>query len=333
MRQNGSNMKIVFMGTPDFALPTLEGLMEAGHQVAAVITQPDKPKGRGYQLLPTPVKKRALELGLPVYQPNTLKSPLPEGQDGPDFRELLAELDPELIVVVAYGKILPNYVLDYPKYGCINVHGSLLPQYRGAAPMQRAIMADEAEVGVTIMYMAEGLDTGDMIKKAAMPMTEEDNFETVHDGLAAIGAKALVEVVAEMESGSIKREKQDDSLATYAAKIEKSDCLLDLTRSAKKLAAIVRGLSPMPLSFCYLGDKMLKIVRAYAEESTTDAAPGTVLALDEKGQGGITVACGEGALRITRVLPEGKGAMAAADFIRGRKIAVGDVLRSEKSAM
>ncbi len=323
-------MRIVFMGTPDFAIPTLSALKNDGHEIVAVVTQPDKPKGRGYTLTPPPVKAWALEQGLTVCQPQTLRSPLPEGVDGPDFGPLLKEWDPELIVVVAYGKILPEYVLNHPKHGCLNVHGSILPKYRGAAPMQRAIMADEKEVGVTIMRMEKGLDTGDMIAVAKMPLTEEDNFETVHDGLAALGAEAMLRVIGSLENGTVTYQKQDDSLATYAAKIEKSDCLMDFSRSAAELAAVIRGLSPIPLAFCYQNGRLLKVAKAYAQPYGGDAAPGTVLALDDKGQGGIYVACGEGQLKLTRVLPEGKGAMNAADYIRGRRIAVGDKLTSEK---
>lgn len=311
------------MGTPDFALASLKALHKAGHELVGAVTQPDKPKGRGYTLTPPPVKVYALENSIPVYQPATLKQ-----NDGNDFEKLLHDISPELIVVAAYGKILPKYVLDYPKYGCINVHGSLLPKYRGAAPIQRAIMAGETVVGVTIMHMAEGLDTGDMIAKESVEITEEDNFETVHDRLAELGAELLVRTINAIADGSASREPQNDADSSYAAKIEKSDCRLDFSMSAEKLAAYVRGLSPFPLAFAYLNGKILKIVSARAESyyGDEDAEFGTVTALD----GEITVRCGSGALKITRVIPEGKGAMSSADFIRGRKIAVGDRLQCEK---
>ena len=310
-------MKILFMGTPDFALPSLRALYEAGEEIIGVVTQPDKPKGRGYTLTPSPIKVYALEKGLPVYQPTTLK--------GDDFAALLAELDPEMIVVVAFGKILPKNVLDYPKYGCINVHGSLLPKYRGAAPMQRAIMEGEAVTGITTMYMDVGLDTGDMLLLRELPIGENDNFEDVHDGLAALGAKTLLETVEGLKSGTLERIKQDDSLSTYAAKIEKEDCLIDFSMDARTLHNRIRGLSPIPLAFTHTPDgKLLKVTKTrLVSEEDTGKPCGTVLSLD----GEITVACGKGTLAILGVLPEGKGRMSAADFIRGRKLSIGDILK------
>ena len=204
-------MRILYMGTPDFAIPTLKALFESGEEIVGVITQTDKPKGRGYTLTPPPVKVYALEKGLEVYQPATCKDDA--------FAELLKKLDPELIVVVAYGKILPKNVLDYPKHGCINVHGSLLPKYRGAAPMQRAIIEGEKITGVTIQQMDVGIDTGDMLYKSEVEITEDDNFESIHDKLSLCGADALIETVKLIKEGKAVREKQDDSLATYAAKI------------------------------------------------------------------------------------------------------------------
>lgn len=313
-------MKILFMGTPDFAVFSLKALVEAGEEIIGVITQPDKPKGRGYELMPPPVKVYAQEKGIPVYQPATLK--------GDEFAALLAALDPALIVVVAYGKILPKNVLESPKFGCINVHGSLLPAYRGAAPMQRAIMDGCTVTGVTTMCMAEGLDTGDMLLKGEVEIGENDNFEDIHDRLGACGAEVLLRTLDAIRAGTLKPEAQDDALATYAAKIEKSDCLLDFSHCAKSLHDRIRGLSPVPLAFTHTPDgKLLKILaaRVSALPCPDGTAPGTVLSLDG---GEITVACGNGtALALTRVLPEGKGRMPAADFIRGRKIAVGDVLR------
>ncbi|MBR0443402.1 MAG: methionyl-tRNA formyltransferase [Clostridia bacterium] len=312
-------MKILFMGTPDFALFSLKALVESGENVIGVVTQPDKPKGRGYELCPPPVKVYALEMGLPVYQPTTLR--------GDEFAALLAGFDPDLIVVVAYGKILPKNVLDYPKHGCINVHGSLLPAYRGAAPMQRAIIDGCKTTGVTTMYMAEGLDTGDMLLKTEIEIGEQDNFEDVHDRLAACGADTLLRTVAALRAGTLVAEKQDDALANYAAKIEKADCLLNFSHCAKSLHDRIRGLSPIPLAFTHTPDgKLLKILAAHVSDVTCPdgIAPGTVLSLED---GEIVVACGNNtSLSLVRVLPEGKGRMSAADFIRGRKIAVGDVL-------
>lgn len=309
-------MRILFMGTPDFALFTLRALVESGEDVIGVVTQPDKPKGRGYALTPPPVKVYAEEKGLPVWQPNTLR--------GEEFAALLEEQHPDLIVVVAYGKILPKNVLEYPKYGCINVHGSLLPEYRGAAPMQRAIMDGKRETGITTMMMDVGLDTGDMLLTRKIEICENDNFETVHDKLGECGAETLLDTLKALRAGTLTRIPQNESFATYAAKIEKDDCLIDFSRSAKEVHDKIRGLSPIPLAFTRTPDgKMLKVIAAERADMTSDAACGTVLSLTG---GRITVACGEGAVSLLSVLPEGKKRMSAADFINGRKINVGDIL-------
>lgn len=311
-------MRIVFMGTPDFALFSLKALVEAGENVVAVVTQPDKPRGRGYVLTPPPVKVYATERGIPVYQPATLRNGA--------FDETLRELAPDLIVVVAFGKLLPLSVLELPPMGCINVHGSLLPALRGAAPMQRAIMEGHPVTGITTMYMAEGLDTGDMLLKAELPIEEDDNFETVHDKLGALGAETLLCTVAALKEGTLVPEQQDDTLSTYAAKIEKSDCDIDFSADAHTVHNRIRGLSPMPLAFTRTPDgKLLKVPaarRGQSPEAGELAAPGTVLSLE----GGIEVACGAGSVIFTAVVPEGKSRMNAADYIRGRKLAVGDRL-------
>lgn len=312
-------MNILFMGTPDFALFSLKALVEeSGHDICGVITQPDKPKGRGYTLLPPPVKVYAEQKGIPVYQPATLRDEA--------FSELLRKLDPELIAVVAYGKILPLNVIDYPKYGCINVHGSLLPEYRGAAPMQRAVIDGKRVTGITTMYMAEGLDTGDMLLKAEFPIADNDDFEVVHDGLGALGAKTLLQTIELLANGEALRIPQDDSLATYAKKITKEDCLLCFDNDAKSVHDLIRGLSPIPLAFTHTPDgKMLKIVESVVADlydEHTDGEIGRVISLE----GGIEVACKKGSIRILRLLPEGKSRMSAQDFIRGRKISVGDKL-------
>ena len=310
-------MRILFMGTPDFALFSLKALCEAGENVIGVVTQPDKPKGRGYTLTPPPVKVYALEKGLPVYQPATLR--------GEEFAALLDTLAPELIVVVAYGKILPENVINYPKYGCINVHGSLLPKYRGAAPMQRAIMDGDKVTGITTMYMDVGLDTGDMLLKSQVVIEENDNFESIHDKLGECGAETLLRTVEGIKAGTVVREKQDDSLSTYAAKIEKADCLIDFTKSAEEVHNQIRGLSPIPLSFTHTADgKLLKVTEArIAAREGAKGEAGRVLSLEN----GIEVACGSGSVLLLGVLPEGKGRMSAADFIRGRKVATGDILK------
>lgn len=310
-------MKILFMGTPDIAASCLAALLADGQQVAAVVTQADRPRGRGYTLTPPPVKVLATERGIPVYQPATLRDEA--------FAKTLSEIDPDLIAVVAYGKILPVSVLSYPKYGCINVHASLLPKYRGAAPIQRAIMDGETVTGITTMYMEEGLDTGDMLLTEEIAISKTDDFGSIHDRMAEVGGRLLCETVRALENGTAVRRKQDDGAATYASKIEKADCHLDLTKSAQALDPYIRGLSPIPLSFVRCPDgKMLKIVRAEAAEGR--GAPGEILALDDRGEGGILVACGEGALLLREIVPEGKGKMRAADFIRGRRLQIGEVL-------
>ncbi len=309
-------MKILFMGTPDFALFSLRALVDAGENVAAVVTQTDKPKGRGMTLTPPPVKVYATGHGIPVFQPKTLK-------DGA-FETELREIDPDIIIVVAYGKILPKYILDYPKFGCINIHGSLLPKYRGAAPMQRAVMAGETVTGVTSMYMAEGMDTGDMLLTETVAIAPDDNFEDVHDKLGEAGARVLLRTLDAAKRGELHPIPQNDADATYAAKIEKAECLVDWTWDAARLHDKIRGLSPFPLAYTTLpGGKLLKIVRAHPEEADASAPAGTVIAADK---GGIRVACGRGVLVLETATPEGKKAQSAADLVNGRQIAAGDKL-------
>ncbi len=310
-------MKVVFMGTPEIAATCLDALLASAHTVTAVVTQPDKPAGRNYTLTPPPVKVLAAAHGIPVVQPEKIRTP--------EFEAWLQGQSPDIIVVVAYGKILPKFVLDTPRYGCINLHVSLLPRWRGAAPMQRAIMAGDTETGVTVMYMDEGLDTGDILMSSAFPITGEDTFETVHDRSAALGAELLPLALDEIAAGTAPRKKQCEEGMTYAAKIEKSECEIDFTRPAAVLDCILRGLTPIPLPFTYLPDgKLLKVLAARPTEG--HGAPGTILALDTVGDGGITVACGEGALRLIKLRPEGKGTMTAAAFLRGAHLTVGERL-------
>lgn len=308
-------MRILFMGTPDFAVSSLKALYESGEHQITVITQPDKPKGRGYTLTPPEVKVYAESVGLSVYQPATLRDEA--------FAALLRELDPEMIVVAAYGKILPKNVLDYPKYGCINVHGSLLPRYRGAAPIQRALIDGETETGVTIMYMAEGLDTGDMLYKTVVPITEDDNFETLFDKMAAAGAEALLKAIPSIADGTVVPEKQDDRLSTYAAKIEKADCVLDFSRPARQVHNRIRGLSPFPLSATVRGSTVLKLVRSRLSDRTESSEAGTLMA----DGGRLYVVCGDGrCLEILELLPAGKKRMSAADYLRGNRLSDGERL-------
>lgn len=306
----------MFMGTPDISAVCLRELIASDNEIVAVVTGKDKPRGRGNVMTPTPVKALALEHALPVYTPDSLKTE--------DFMELLREINPDLIAVVAYGKILPVSVLDFPKHGCVNVHVSLLPKYRGAAPMQRAIIEGESETGVTIMYMAEGVDTGDIITAEAFPIGPEDDFEAIHDRSAEVGGKLLVKTIKDIENGTATRTPQNHALATHAAKIEKEDCKIDFTKSAKTLDCAIRGVTPIPGAFAYLKGKMLKIYKATPTDGK--GKPGEVIATDPKGTGSFTVACGEGALKVFGVIPEGKGRMGAGDFVRGRKIELGDIL-------
>ena len=306
----------MFMGTPEISATCLCELIGSENEIVAVVTGKDKPRGRGNVMTPTAVKALAIEHSLPVYTPDTLRDE--------EFAKLLASINPDLIAVVAYGKILPKTVLDFPKYGCINVHVSLLPKYRGAAPMQRAIINGEKETGVTIMYMAEGVDTGDIIATEAFPIGPEDDFEDIHDRSAEVGAKLLVKTITDIANGTATRTPQDNSLATHAAKIEKEDCKIDFSRSARVLDCAIRGVTPIPGAFAYLKGKMLKIYKATPTDGK--GAPGEVISIDPKGIGSFTVACGEGALKVSGVIPEGKGKMSAGDFVRGRKIELGDIL-------
>ena len=304
------------MGTPEISALCLEHLIVSGLDVVSVVTGKDKPRGRGNVMTPTATKAMAVKHGIPVLTPDTLR--------GDEFSACLDEVRPDIIVVVAYGKILPSSVLAYPKYGCINLHVSLLPKYRGAAPMQRAIMDGEKETGVTVMYMAEGLDTGDIVMQERFPIGPRDDFEAIHDKSALLGSRLLVKAIREIEAGTALRIPQDGSLSTYAAKIEKSDCKIDFSMPASRIDCIIRGATPIPGAFAYLGGKMLKIFNAIPVDGL--GAPGRVISLDSRGEGSFTVACGEGALEIHGVIPEGKGRMTAGDFIRGRKINEGDIL-------
>lgn len=314
-------MKILFMGTPDLAAVCLEAVYnKAGVEVVGVLTQPDKPKGRGMKLVPPPVKVFAEEHGIPVYQPQTLKNGT--------FEDELKKLDPDMIIVAAYGKILPKYVLDYPKYGCVNAHGSILPKYRGASPIQRAIIDGEKVTGITAMYMAEGLDTGDIIKIYPCDITPDDDFGSLHDKLANLAGVAMCDVIDMTENGTITRTKQDDEKSSYAAKIEKEDTVIDFTKNAEDIVNLVRGLSPAPLAVTRTPDgKLLKLTHARLSDMAKTDNAGEVAALSDKGEGEIVLSCGNGCISVTGVVPEGKKPMKSADYIRGRRISVGDILK------
>lgn len=298
-------MRILFMGTPDFAAEILRTL-HAEEEIVGVFTQPGKPKGRGHNVTPSAVQQFAEELGLPCYTPATLR-------DGSAI-ELLDELKPDLSVVVAYGKILPKDVLDYPKYGSVNIHASILPRFRGAAPIQRAIIAGDSETGVTVQQMDEGIDTGDMLVVDKVAITPEDDFGVLHDKLVESGKRAIKETIKQIKEGTLTPVKQPDEGVIYASKIEKADTIIDFSKSSTELSCLIRGLSPVPMAQTKLCGKILKIAAARAIEYSGTAAAGTVI---KSGKDGITVACGVGALELIDVVPEGKRRMSAAEFARG----------------
>lgn len=298
-------MRLVFAGTPDFSVPALDAIVEAGHEVVAVYTQPDRPAGRGRKLKPSPVKARALELGLPVEQPERFDA---------DAVERLRELAPDAMVVVAYGLILPQAALDVPVHGCLNIHASLLPRWRGAAPIQRAIVAGDEETGVGIMQMEAGLDTGPVLLERRIPINPEDTGASLHDRLADLGASAIVDALAGVDAGSIFPEPQADEGVTYARKLDKAEAEIDWTRSATEIERRVRAFNPWPVAFTRLGEKAYRIRRAEVHDAAPAAAPGQVIAVSPDG---IDVACGSGVLRLLDIQPPGKRSMTAAEFFNG----------------
>lgn len=301
-------MRVLYMGTPDFAATVLERLHKEGHEICGVISQPDKPKNRGMHFEPTPVKKCALEYGLSVYQPETLRNEA--------ILPLLNELEPEIIVVVAYGKLLPEYVLSFPKYGCVNMHASLLPKYRGAAPMQWSILNGEKETGVTSMYMEKGLDTGDMILKSTVPIEEDDTAASLHDKLKESAAALAVETLSEIEKGTAPREKQDDSLSTYAPLLTKELGKIEWDEGTEKILDKIRGLYPWPGAYTYNGDKLIKIISAKRANGT--GKPGEVI--DNRAK--LVVATGDGAVEISVLQLPGKKKMEASALLAGNPISL-----------
>ena len=298
-------MRILFMGTPDFAAVSLSALIDAGRDVVCVISQPKKPKNRGMKLLETPVGAVAEEHGIMLCQPETLRDNA--------ILPLLEEVKPDLIVVVAYGKLLPEYVLKYPKYGCINIHGSLLPKYRGAAPIQYSIIRGEAETGITSMYMAKGMDTGDMILKRAIPIEDTDTAETLHDKLAKLGAQVLLETVDAIENGNAPRVPQNDSEATYAAMLTKEMGKIDWGMPARDIFNLVRGLEPWPSAYSYIDGKRFKVFGVTAEEAR--GAAGEILDVGDS----LLIGAADGSLRIREVGFDNKKRMKVSDFLRGNK--------------
>ena len=310
-------MRIVFMGTPDFAVGSLQALCESGkHEILAVVTQPDRPKGRGNKLLQTPVKEYALAQGLTVYQPQKVKTP--------EFVELLHELQPELIVVAAFGQFLSKEILELPKYGCINVHASLLPKYRGAAPIQYAIIKGEKESGVTIMQMDIGMDTGAMLDKVVVPIAENTTMGELHDALREQGATLMLQVIDKIAAGTAVAEPQDNEQATYATLLDRSMEHIDWSKTAQEVHNLIRGFNPAPSTFTKLPNgKSLKIWGSKMTDKSSAAAAGTVI---ETGKHSFFVACGEGVLEITEVQPESKKRMPAQVFLNGRGVQEGDLL-------
>lgn len=301
------------MGTPDFAVPSLQRLIDMGQDIAGVFAQPDKPKGRGYQMMPPPVKELALKHNLPVFQPAKMR-------DG-EALGIIKELAPDLIVVVAYGKILPKDILDAPKLGCINVHGSLLPKYRGAGPIQWSIINGEEVTGVTTMFMAEGLDTGDMILKMETPIGEEETAGELFDRLCIIGADCLEQTIKLFESGKpVPREVQDGAKSSYAPMLDKELSKLDFTKSARELHNLIRGVSPWPVAHTVFRGKLLKVHKARIAYDFTGKV-GTIL--DEKR---MIVGCGDDAIELLEVQAEGAKRLPASDFMNGKRIQMGEQL-------
>lgn len=309
-----SALKILFMGTPDFAECSLKALCEAGENVVGVVTGEDKMKGRGMKMAFSEVKTYALSQNIPVFQPQTLK-------DG-GIAELLSELCPDIIIVVAYGKLLPKYVLDFPKYGCVNVHGSLLPEYRGAAPIQRAVLDGKSETGITTMYMAQGLDTGDIIYAEKISIGENETVGEVWDRLAILGGSLLVKTVNDIEKGVAPRIPQDDEKATHAPKIDKDERKVDLLLDALSVHNKIRGMQPSPSAHAILDGVPTKLFDSSINELESENTPGKILSL---GADGVVIACGKGSVKVQALKPEGSKLLKISDMINGRKISADSI--------
>ncbi|MFY2739960.1 methionyl-tRNA formyltransferase [Pseudocitrobacter faecalis] len=302
------SLRIIFAGTPDFAARHLDALLSSEHQVVGVFTQPDRPAGRGKKLMPSPVKVLAEEKGVPVFQPVSLR---PQ-----ENQQLVADLQADVMVVVAYGLILPKAVLDMPRLGCINVHGSLLPRWRGAAPIQRSLWAGDIQTGVTIMQMDVGLDTGDMLHKLSCPITADDTSGSLYDKLADLGPQGLLHTLAQLAAGTAKPEVQDEALVTYAEKLSKEEARVDWSLSAAQLERCIRAFNPWPMSYIVIDEQPVKIWQASVINTPTNAVPGTIL---EANRQGIQVATGEGILNLLSLQPAGKKAMGVQDLLNSRR--------------
>ncbi len=311
-------MKIVFMGTPDFAAGALEALLKAGHEIIAVVTQPDKAKGRSKELQFPPVKQCALAHNIPVMQPEKIKTP-----------EAIAELrkyEAEIFVVAAFGQIVSQEILDMPKYGCLNIHASLLPKYRGASPIQHAIIDGEEQTGITIQQMNAGIDTGDILYTKSIAIEPTDTYETLHDKLTVLGGESIVEALELLESGALVGQKQDDALSSYVRMIQKDMGRLDFSKKAIELERLIRGLNPWPSAFAFYKGKQMKIWEASVEDTRSDAEPGTIVEVDKNT---FKIACKEGMLCVLSLQLEGKKRMSTHDFLLGVKVQVGDVLTTQ----
>ncbi|MDG1645686.1 methionyl-tRNA formyltransferase [Klebsiella huaxiensis] len=302
------SLRIIFAGTPDFAARHLDALLSSEYEIVGVFTQPDRPAGRGKKLMPSPVKILAEANGLPVFQPSSLR---PQ-----ENQQLVASLNADVMVVVAYGLILPKQVLDMPRLGCLNVHGSLLPRWRGAAPIQRALWAGDTETGVTIMQMDVGLDTGDMLYKLSCPITGEDTSSSLYDKLAVLGPQGLLETLAQLVSGTAKPEVQDETLVSYAEKLSKEEARIDWSLSAVQLERCIRAFNPWPISWLEIDEQPVKVWRASVSTDTSSAEPGTIVAVSKLG---IQMATGDGILNLESLQPAGKKAMSAQDLLNSRR--------------
>lgn len=304
------------MGTPDFAVPPLTALVEAGHEVAAVVTQPDKPKGRGKAVLMTPVKEKALSYGIPVYQPARVKK-------DEEFLKTLREINPDAIVVAAFGQILPKEILELPKYGCVNIHASLLPKYRGAAPIQWAVIDGEKESGITTMMMDVGLDTGDMLDRTVIPLAEDETGGSLFEKLSRAGGPLILKTLEALENGTAVRTKQPEEGATYAGMLDKSLGNIDWTQSAAKIERLIRGLNPWPSAYTGYKGKTMKLWAADVLEGTFEGVPGEIIKVEKER---FLVRTGDGALAVKELQLEGKKRMDAASFLRGFSLEEGEIL-------
>ena len=307
-------MKILFMGTPDFAVPCLDAICKKGYEVVGAVTQPDKPKGRGHKLVPPPVKELAMENDIEVFQPNSLKND--------SFLRELQRLNPDLIVVVAYGKILPSYILDFPKFGCINVHASLLPKYRGAGPIQWAVINGEKTTGVTTMYMEEGLDTGDMILKEETGIYPDETAGELFDRLSGMGAELLIKTINRIEKGDAPREKQNDELSCYAPMISKETGHIDWNKTSEEIINLIRGTNPWPMSYSVYDGVPMKIIKAEKGNKCGDCC-GKIISVDKNG---ICVGCGDGSVLIKEIQMQGGKRMSVESYLNGHTLNCGIVL-------